>query len=64
MTVTQLIAGLEDIKEGRIPAECIIDMAPDIIEQLTAYLHNYPLQALTNKDVIRINEIFKRVIND
>jgi len=64
MTVSQLISGLEDIQAGTIPAECIIDMSEEIIEHLTAYLHSQPWQALTNKDTIRVNEIFKRVINE
>lgn len=64
MTFSQLIRGLEDIKAGRIPPECIIDMSDEIIEHLTAYLHAQPWQAYTNKDTIRVNEIFKRVINE
>ena len=64
MTVSQLISGLTDIQEGRIPPDCIVDMSEEIIEHLTAYLYSQPWQALTNKDTIRVNKIFKEIIND
>jgi len=40
MTAQQLINGLRDIEEGRIPVDCIIDMVPEIalkLEAITRY---------------------------
>ena len=35
MTTQQLIAGLLDIQTGRIPTDCILDMVPYLVGQLT-----------------------------
>ena len=37
MNTEQLIEGLEDIANGVIPVECIIDMAPEIMIKLEEY---------------------------
>ena len=46
MTTQQLINGIKDIERERIPVECIIDMAPEIVRclgilsRLEAILHD------------------------
>lgn len=62
MTAEQLIQGLRQIQGGVIPQDCIIDMAPEIIEYLkTCALRE---QNVLHKDAAKTLEIIDRILYD
>ena len=60
MSTLTLIMGLIDIRNGVISADCIVDMAPEIIERLRYLISVDSLQKREfGKDVFKIREVEK-----